>query len=160
MSPILIDDGGSIRIRQLKDAVTMDGLIGAFTDKSDEKFATCIVAVHYHAQDGTETAINPVNLNSGDTVTITSSSLQAITVAFTANNPLTITILPPAPGMNPVVEAKQENSRRVYIIANAAPLQTVTVNAGAPTFNAANTPSIYTMVHFHDPKQTIRSRKR
>jgi hypothetical protein len=63
------------------------------------------------------------------------------------NQPLAIALTGP-----PIVEAKQENGRRVYIVVNSDSIATVAQN-GANKFNAANTPSVYTMVHFRDLTQ-------
>ena len=163
-SPIIIDDGGSTRIRQLKDDSTMDGLIGTwsagaplFQDQSADAFPTCTVRVHFHDDpSGAQHAVVPVPLNPGDIVAIQSSNGQVANVLYNpAASPmplhLTITLSNNAGGPNPMVEARHSNRRRRYTVSNANPIQTVTVNpapGAVPIFNAATNPSVYTMVHF------------
>jgi hypothetical protein len=151
VSPILIDDGGSIRIRQLgsnpNSGAAIDGLIDKFKGNSAENFATCTMTIHFHDDPGGDEHPSKVGLNPGDVVTIKSNNGQVVTVTFTLNQPLAIALTGP-----PIVEAKQENGRRVYIVVNSDSIATVAQN-GANKFNAANTPSVYTMVHFRDLTQ-------
>jgi hypothetical protein len=156
--PVVIDDGGSTRIRQIKSNVRMDGLLAApFMDSPDEIFVAnangvlCYLTVRYFAVLGPAHNFpadpgQPLML--GDTVTIDGGNGQSITVTFPiAPNPGQMDIAL-TPGAGPVVTRKQDNNGIWrYIVTNADNIQTVHYN-GALLFNAAATPTIFTMVHF------------
>jgi hypothetical protein len=171
-APVIFDDGGSTRIKQLKDNVNMDGLLGTpvganivCQDKADGPFVDvhgnfkCHMTIRFHQGDGTQNVLPPgsggvaagMDLVVSDTVVITSQNGQVATVTFDATNLLTVQLSTPVPGVIPLVEAKQYLRQRRYVVVNAGPIQTVVfiralVTTGIFDLNA--NPSIYTMVHF------------
>ena len=56
--PVIFDDGGSTRIKQIKDGVRMDGLLDVFKDQADGRFIDgagnfqCTMNVRFHEIDG------------------------------------------------------------------------------------------------------------
>ena len=87
MSPILIDDGGSIRIRQLgsnpNSGAAIDGLIDKFKGNSAENFATCTMTIHFHDDPGGDEHPSKVGLNPGDAVSYTHLAWRRLTVTAT-----------------------------------------------------------------------------
>jgi hypothetical protein len=170
-SPVIIDDGGSTRIKQLKDNVNMDGLLGTpsggvfvFQAPADGPFVDgggnfkCHMKVRFHQNDGNQTVLPPggagvpagVDLQANDQVTITSQNGQVATITFDAGNLMQIALTAGAPGITPLVEAKQNLLQRRYVVINAGAIQTVTYTRGGvvnPVFDLTSNPSIYTMVH-------------
>ncbi|HKA02315.1 MAG TPA: hypothetical protein VKE70_37645 [Candidatus Solibacter sp.] len=166
--PVVFDDGGSTRIRQL-NSFTMDGLLGivgggggvTFQDAAAASFVngggvfSCTLRVRHHDPDGFH-HIQPggpgLPLQRTDTVTITSQNGQVATLTFDAATFRMVITLSAGGGVTPIVEARQNNNQRRYIVTNAGPIQSVVVTrAGVPTqvFPPAGAqPSIYTMVHF------------
>ena len=158
--PILIDDGGSLRIRQDPSSPALDTLLdGAATVVNlGPPLDFNSLRVEHHFRDGTnhlhplgsgKTALIPT-----DKVTITSFSGHIIQITVTAANvQLKLNPVPRA-----VVEARNEGGRRIYRITNADFIQTVTHtdNAGVITvvFDngaiAPNLPSSFTIVVLAD----------
>jgi hypothetical protein len=171
-APVIFDDGGSTRIKQLRDDVNMDGLLGlpagagvAFQAQADGPFTgaggnfKCHMKVRFHQNDGDQTikppAVGPkpagLDLNAGDQVIITSQNGQIATISFDAANLMNVVLTAGAPGITPLVEAKQNARQRRYIVVNAGAIQFVDhVRAGVSTriFDLGANASIYTMVHF------------
>jgi len=158
-SPVIIDDGGSTRIKQLKDNANMDSLLDQLQGTASDPFENaahafaCVMKVRIHDDQTANQQILPpggANLNAGDTVAIVSANGQVATLTFNGAHRMVIT-LSGAAGVPPAVEARQEGLRRCYHVANAGPIQTVTINPApgvVPVFDVAVHPSIYTMVHF------------
>jgi hypothetical protein len=167
--PLIIDDGGSTRIKQLKDDVNMDkllGLAGVFADKAAGEFEEpvgtfkCSVKVRYHETDGSHHILPPADadrvLQHDDKIEIVSQNGQVVTLSFDAGNKMVVKLTSSAAGIDPIVEAKQNGRQRRYVVTNAGPVLTVTrrrVGADLLIFNAAGTPSVYTMIHLrpNDP---------
>lgn len=153
--PVIIDDGGSLRIRELKDNVTMDGLMDppAAPVPSNENFAdtgafVCTLTVRYSDEFGIFTTVPLVGtlyglpLAVGDTITITSNKHTAA-ITFPGN---VLSIL-----LSAGASASQEGPRRRYVISNFGKIQTVTSALSGVIFPApgSNPPArSYTMVHF------------
>ena len=165
-SPVVIDDGGSTRIRQLKDNVTMDGLMGkdvagsdVFQDHADEAFVKlgvfqCHMEVRYHDADDAQHHILPVggkDLLANDTIVLKSRNGQIATITFDGTFLLVITLTTTGSAAPPIVESKRDNKRRRYVVSNAGSIQTVDLTrAGVVSnvYDAAVNPSMYTMVFF------------
>ena len=178
-SPVIFDDGGSTRIKQLQDDANMDGLLGipgpapgttVFQALADGRFVDgagnfkCLMKVRIHQLDGDQQIFPPpvggggsgVDLQQPDTIIIVSQNGQIATLTFDA---VTFRMLiqltsPPAVAgiLSPIVEAKQNKRQRRYVVTNAGAIQTVNLVRGGVTtviFDLAVNPSIYTMVHFH-----------
>lgn len=170
-APVIFDDGGSTRIKQLKDSVNMDGLLGTpvgqnivCQDKADGPFVDvhgnfkCHMTIRFHQGDGNQNVLPPggggvaagMDLLQNDSVVITSQNGQIATVTFDATNLLTIQLTTPDPDVVPLVEAKQYLKQRRYVVVNAGPIQTVAIVRAQVTtgiFDLNANPSIYTMVH-------------
>jgi len=167
-SPVVIDDGGSTRIKQLKNNATMDGLMGqdvlgadVFKDNAADPFVDntgafrCHMEVRYHDDNDAQHHLVPVgglDLLISDVVTISSKNGQVAEITFTAAGLLTIE-LKNAGGAIPIVDSKRDAKRRRYIVTNAGAILRVDVarlGGGIvnPIYNAAVNPSMYTMVFF------------
>jgi len=162
--PVIFDDGGSIRIRELKDNTTMDGLIGSggvFASSSSQQFfdgATpnssdnnaCFLLFRSAAESGSLIKSDPVQLTLQSVVTITTTDTQVVTVKFdVTSGKLTITLPTSA-------SAFQHGKRRWYIM-RADLIQSVAytaavVTATNPASGSLSTAAIpaSTMVHFID----------
>jgi hypothetical protein len=167
-SPVVIDDGGSTRIKQLKDHARMDDLMGTQVGGEDvfqgiaaDPFADaagfkCLMKVRYHDYDDAEHHIVPtggLDLLRTDVITITSKNGQIATITFDATNRLIITLTSTPGKADPMVDTKKDGKLRRYVVINAGPIQTVEVARAAggivnPIYNAALNPSMYTMVFF------------
>jgi hypothetical protein len=154
--PLIIDDGGSTRIKQAKDDVEMDKLLKApHTDGADGTFingtgsAKCRVKITTVRADGVPISSGPFDFGGGETAVIVSQLGQKVTVKLDTTGSLQVTLGPAGGGgAQPIVEAKQSALRRRYIVANAGPIDTVTVR-GTLVFTAA-ADSIYNMVRLSD----------
>ena len=164
-SPVVIDDGGSTRIKQLKNNATMDGLMGqdvggvdVFKDSASDPFVSggafkCHVEVRYHDDNDAEHHLEPpggLDLLQADTVIIRSKKGQTATITFDAAKKLVIT-LTAGGGVDPIVDAKRDGKRRRYVVTNAGPIDNVKHDRGGTVttiFDATANPSMYTMVYF------------
>src|SRR5262245_62102378 len=90
--PIIIDDGGSTRIKQLTSTATMDRLLKDGKDDADGKFETAghvasgTLTVIEVRKDGTTTSVGPVNVASEGTVEIFSENDQKVTLTLQKNS--------------------------------------------------------------------------
>jgi len=166
-SPVLIDDGGSTRIKQLKDNTTMDGLLGEyvngilkFKDRAADKFEhqnnfQCHLEIQYHNTVDVRAALAPsggLDLLETDVVTICSENGQVAEIRFIERY-LNLELKNADGGISPIVYAQQQGMRRKYIVWNAGMIQSVEVarlGGGIvnPIFDAQQTPSVFTMVFF------------
>jgi hypothetical protein len=153
--PIVIDDGGSLRIRQFTAAATnLDTLLDTGTvnvnnPASPHDFNT--LRVEHHFQDGTNhlhpTGVGTTALLAGDIVTITSASGHVVRIMVTAASlQLDLTT-----GNPPMVAAKANGGKRTYYITNADFIQTVTHSRLGDIFpgpGGSGLPSVLTVVAF------------
>ena len=153
--PVIFDDGGSLRIREMEDDKFMDGLISPpskavpsnqnFFDKGTNKFV-CTLTVRYLDEDGVFATVPLVSslyglvLAANDTVTITSESGKVATITF-PNNVLSILLGESATGSH-------EGSRRRYIIPKFGKIVSVAASVSGPVTIDANVKRAYTAVHF------------
>ncbi|MEO8128759.1 MAG: hypothetical protein ABJF23_12100 [Bryobacteraceae bacterium] len=167
--PVIIDDGGSTRIRFLLDSGVgaMDGLldVGELSKDSpapgsqgsqhiftppDRPLFTDLTIVFTCPKSATPTTVQ-VALAPGDKVVVTSGPL---TVQLDIDSPRgsgnsVLTNFGSATSGVPLVGAKQQNKKRRYFVSAAPPISLVNVTLGGQTstvFDAAKTPSAYTQV--------------
>ena len=150
---VIIDDGGSTRIKQLKgnDADgKMDDLISEKTDQAKGNFSTLKV-VFFDAAGVPHGPLGAAgNLNPGDAFEIKSGNLQKIVGSVNGATKLSLSIESNALGLDPIVDAKQHKQQRRYVVSNAGPIVSVAINNAAPIFDTVNVAlhatSVYTMV--------------
>jgi hypothetical protein len=157
---VIIDDGGSTRIKQLKSA-TASGKMDDFLDKKkghpDGDFSNIrIVALK---GDGTTLLTRNEPMNKSDSFTIESVNAQLVLCEMENNGKtihLSLDALPAvkALGVEPMVEAKDHGQRR-YVVSNSGPITKVDFkddSAGGTIKNlfditaSPDKDSIYTMV--------------
>ena len=155
--PIIIDDGGSTRIKQLTTIANMDRLLKDKGDQADGNFesagaAACVMTIIEIRRDGTASTVATVNLAKEDQVDIFSENDQKVTVTLGKNKKISIDLATSkVGGPDPIVEARQHHNQRRYIVSNAGPILQVvhTPDTGpvtTPFTQSANT--VHTLVHF------------
>jgi hypothetical protein len=162
--PVVVDDGGSLRIRQLEDQVGMPGLLPPppLTDKAPQPFNggprgsfRCRLTVRYFVGDGSHHVLPDENgklLLLDDTVIIDADdgSGQMAIITFDKNTFRMIITLTGNGNPPDTSEETDVNGNLRYIVSNADTVQSVTVRHSAGP-DDVYTPggSILTMVHFH-----------
>jgi hypothetical protein len=151
---VIIDDGGSTRIKQLKGAEAdgnMDDLIAEKTDQAKGTFDS--LRIVFFDFDGEKHGPIDNLLAANDSFLIESGNSQRITGQLNGAKKLSLSLESSAADVEALVDAKQAKHQRRYIVANAGPIQTVHVTLGGiPTkiFDALTDPdhkkSVYTMV--------------
>ncbi|MBM3814358.1 MAG: hypothetical protein FJW20_22265 [Acidimicrobiia bacterium] len=152
-SPIIIDDGGSTRIKQIlaaSDGRNMDHLLGpAHHDLADGRFPEdsaaepkCRVLVVNIDVNGNNTAPDLPFLGSGDHVEINSTT-QKVRVDLNKEGKVRLSISA-VEGQSPIVEARQLGNQRRYIVRNARTITSISLN-GKLVFEPPPN-SVYTMV--------------
>src|SRR3954453_2102789 len=132
-SPVIFDDGGSTRIKQIKDNETMDHLLDDLKAQADGSFKDgagnfkCTMKVRYHENDGDQhTPVGMTALARADEVKIVSENQQVVKVTFEdVTFKMNIELSSAVAGVAPIVEAKQTGKQRRYIVTNAGPIATV-----------------------------------
>jgi hypothetical protein len=164
-APVIVDDGGSTRIKQIIAGTNMDGLLdlpstaAALGPFGAAGAATCNLKVMHYKKDGSNhgaTVVFP--LVGGDLVEVVSENQQRLRITLdNASANLLLQLDSLAPGVTPIAEALSSNGQRRYVVTNAGPIKTVTINPGPgvqPVFdNSSFTPankSIHTTVHLKD----------
>lgn len=152
---VIIDDGGSTRIKQLKG--TASGHMDDFLDKKkghpDGDFSNIrVVALK---ADGSTLLTRNQPLLKSDSFKIVSMNKQNVEGEM-ENNGKTIhlSLTSDVPGVDPLVDSKQHQEQRRYVVSNAGPIQRVefTVDGTGPIphlFDITKAPdkdSVYTMV--------------
>src|SRR5689334_20897304 len=107
-SPVILDDGGSTRIKQVKDNVFMDRLLDLLKDQADGRFVndagnfSCTMKVRFHENDGDQhTPVVNVQLTPSDTVIIVSQNQQMVKLTFDPNYRLTVELSSAVSGVLP-----------------------------------------------------------
>jgi hypothetical protein len=150
--PVIFDDGGSLRIREMQDNVTMDGLMDppANPVPSNQNFLNAqgnfqsTLTVRYQDEDGVFTTVPQsgglygLALAAGDTITIASNKHTAV-ITFQGN---VLNVL-----LTTSANASQEGPRRRYVVSNFGKIQTVT-QTGGTVFDLSGIARSFTMVHF------------
>jgi hypothetical protein len=152
--PVIVDDGGSTRIRQVGDKKLLDKLMTDRKDKANSFWQRApVVKVLYLGLDGIMNEVQSRSLATARTehVLIESSNAQRVKVevqkqAFGWD----IEISLDAPAEPPIMEARQHTPRqRRYVIVNAGSIQRVTRSSdGSTLFDITRTPSLHTMLIF------------
>jgi len=147
---VIIDDGGSTRIKQLKGNVgdgKMDDLISEKTDQAKGKFKS--LRIVFFDSDGVAHGPIDRNLNANDRFEIQSGNQQKIVGLMNGAKKLSLSLESGCTDLDPLVDAKQHKQQRRYIVSNAGPILTVSLN-NATLFDAENNAehgsSVYTMV--------------
>ena len=151
---VIFDDGGSTRIKQLRGAEAdgnMDDLISEKTDQAKGTFGALRI-VFFDAQGDSHGPIDKV-LNGNDSFVIDSGNSQRISGQLNGAKKLSLSLESTVADVEPIVDAKHAKHQRRYIVANAGPIQSVSVTLGGVTstiFDAENVAehgtSVYTMV--------------
>jgi len=169
---MMIDDGGSTRIKQLKNDVKMDDLLGkvvagvsVYQDTGSDPFVVnpqavplvfkCNMKVRMHQEDGDQTILPPASpggssgkdLAPDDRIIIESENGQFVKLSFNAAFRVVIKLEASSSPANiePIVEAKQHKRQRRYVVSNAGPIKTVThVTAGGVSTVLFDNPSLGT----------------
>jgi hypothetical protein len=157
--PVIIDDGGSTRIKQLKGVASghMDDFLDKKKGHPDGDFSNIrIVALK---ADGTTLLTRNEPMNKSDSFTITSVNSQLVLCEMENNGKTIHLSLDAEPavkalGVEPMVEGKQHGLQRRYIVSNSGPIKKVEFtddSAGATKtlFDITVLPdqdSVYTMV--------------
>ncbi len=154
-SPIIIDDGGSTRIKRLLTSGfgAMDSLLDVDESLNPPKSDTTVngpfrqLKIAYIDKDGDPHKSVDSPLLPGDSFTVTSNNSQTVTVDIDANADGIIRLIGVG-GNVPLVEAKQFKKKRRYVVANAGPILVVDGVAGGVAFrmDAVTLKSIYTSV--------------
>jgi hypothetical protein len=142
--PVIIDDGGSTRIKQVKQNAmgVMDSLLdvnsmpGTNRMKSEhtltgEVFSRILIVY----QDGEG---NPKSflINAFDTILISSQFGQNVQVTKNNNGEITVTVFSDV--IEPMMEARQHKNRRRYLVSNSGPIETVRIDGSVVYDTAAN----------------------
>jgi hypothetical protein len=154
---VIIDDGGSTRIKQLTGTAT--GKMDDFLDKKkghpDGDFSNIrVVALRAN---GTTVFTRDQPLKKSDSFKIISANKQNVEGEM-ENNGKTIhlSLTSDSVGVEPLVEGKQHQLQRRYVVTNAGPIQKVEFTEASPSmppvtslFDINKSPdkdSVYTMV--------------
>src|SRR5262245_17357435 len=136
---IIIDDGGSTRIKQTKGPVAdgkMDDLISDKTDQAKGKFK--LLRIVFFDDDGVAHGPFDQNLNPGDKLLIESHNNQKIVGELNGARKLSLSLESNLPAtcvgtiLDPLVDAKHHKDQRRYIVSNAGPIIRVSVNGVMP----------------------------
>lgn len=144
-SPIIIDDGGSIRIRQI--GAKLDSLLDGSATVND---TFTKVHLSHHANNGANHThqsgvgsggFSPLSV--GDQIIITTSSGVTLTVTINSRTSLQVAL-----GGGALVDARTESGQRIYRVLNGETIQTVFINAEKIFDNTAGggtLPSVLTL---------------
>jgi hypothetical protein len=131
---VIIDDGGSTRIKQLRgnggatghldqlmEPGNSDNAHGAFTE----------LRIQFLDADGEpgEAITDSLDNNGLTVVTIQSDNGQNVT-ATVAGGGLTLKLAATSQGVQPLVHGKQNGNQRRYVVSNAGAIQKVTIKKG------------------------------
>jgi len=130
---VIIDDGGSTRIKQLKGTATgrMDELLEpGNSDNAHGAFGN--LRIQYLDKNGVPGAaiVDPA-LGSPCTITISSANNQTVIADIGNMSKLTVTLSSGSAGVEPLVHSKQNGPQRRYVVSNAGSIQKVEVKKGA-----------------------------
>ena len=148
---VIIDDGGSTRVKQIKGAVAdgkLDDLISDKTDQAKGKFKQ--LRIVFFDSDGQPHGPIDLDLNPYVQFEIQSNNGQKLIGELNGQRKLSLSLESTCIDVDPLVDAKQHKQQRRYIVSNAGPILTVSVNGAAPLFDFVNDAvhgtSVYTMV--------------
>jgi hypothetical protein len=156
--PIIVDDGGSTRIKQLTNH-TMDSLLDDHSDQAGGDFknagtAACTVTVvHIEGDDPTNPQTVTTNMVGLDSVQILSENDQQVVLTLNNAGKMDVQLSSSNGGADPMVEARQASHQRRYIVNNAGVILTVNLirnNVTTQVYTKTNN-TVYTMVHLVNP---------
>jgi hypothetical protein len=139
---VIVDDGGSTRIKRLMNGIgEMDKLLDVdnltdpagtrgSSDSINKTYANLLIVCQ--DEDG---APKSQAITTFTTIEVASELSQNVRLKKDAGG-LRITIF--GTGSDPIVEAKQHKKRRRYIVSNSGPIQTITVD-GTLVYDVTNT---------------------
>jgi hypothetical protein len=149
---VIVDDGGSTRIKQLKGDEAdgkMDDLISEKTDQAKGTFTTLRVVFF----DAAGNAHGPIDraLSANDRIVIQSGNQQKVVGLLNGAKKLSLSLESDDPdNLESLVDAKQQKQQRRYVVSNAGRILKVKVNNAAAIFDfendAEHATSVYTMV--------------
>jgi hypothetical protein len=148
---VIIDDGGSTRIKQLKGDEAdgkMDDLISEKTDQAKGTFSKLRV-VFFDAAGGPHGPFDRT-LGADDRIEIQSGNLQKVICLLNGAKKLSLSLESADADLESLVDAKQSKQQRRYIVSNAGRILKVQVNSDPAVFDfesiAEHKTSVYTMV--------------
>ena len=131
---VIIDDGGSTRIKQLKGSGGATGVLDQLMEPGNSDNANGLFAdlrIQFLDRDGKPgTAITdsfPAGLS---VVTIQSDNGQTLTATIASGN-LTLKLAASCAGVEPLVHGKQNGNQRRYVVSNAGAIQKVEIKKGS-----------------------------
>ena len=155
---VIVDDGGSTRIKQLKGAGGATGVMDQLIEPGNSDNAHGAfgdLRIQFLDKDGKPgTAITDTFPAGLTVVTITSDNGQTLTATVASGN-LTIKLTATCAGVEPLVHGKQNGNQRRYVVSNAGAIQKVEIKKGSSATNkifdttVASRPesaSVYTMI--------------
>lgn len=155
---VIIDDGGSTRIKQLKGAGGATGEMDQLMQPGNSDNATGAFSdlrIQFLDNDGKPgTAITDTFPAGLTVVTITSDNGQTLTATVASGN-LTLKLIATCAGVEPLVHGKQNGTQRRYVVSNAGAIKKVEIKKGSSATNkiydttVASRPesaSVYTMI--------------
>jgi hypothetical protein len=148
--PMIIDDGGSTRLKRIvqNGVGAMNGLLDvddtANPPQSSETLNGPFSNVTVVTIDGNIVATTPVNnpISPNDTFTISSLNGQSVVVTITAGSGCVISVRG-SQNNAPLVEAKQLKKKRRYVVINAGPIQSITVVLSGTSTNISTAGNLY-----------------
>jgi hypothetical protein len=154
--PVIVDDGGSTRIKQIKgddaDGKLDDLLSPAHGDDAKGSFSK--MTIRFFSKNGAPGGPIDADLDSGDAISIVSANKQQVSLDVGNNGRVFISLKATVDGVEPLVHGKQNGDQRRYVVSNAGSIEQVTIKKGGVTtsvFNAADpnkaeNGDVYTMV--------------
>ena len=151
--PVIIDDGGSMRIKQLSPATKkMDNLLDSKRDSPEGKFN--ILRIVFFDKEGTRYAKPDISLDNDDGFTISAGNGQMLTGDVSHSGKNVDLILTGV--CDPIVEAKHHDNQRRFVVANAGRIEKIefrdnSAGTNLPKFNvnvagSDEENSVYTMI--------------
>lgn len=154
--PVLVDDGGSIRVKLALEDPDSAGVMDSLFDVENHRS-------EHNRNCGPDDAYGQVLIFcldvNGNPVPGTPATVQfdKVTIRGDSNIDVEVSKNPPGTklkievigtGVDPVIESKQHNNKRSYTISNAGRIEEVVVDDGTGVNNAPNIPAtaIYTSV--------------
>jgi hypothetical protein len=151
--PVIVDDGGSTRIKRLTNGVgAMNGLLDVDPNANPPQSTESVHGPFSHItvvtidESGTATQALDSDLVANDSFTISSANDQFTVGAVDHTGKLTLSLQGTASNM-PLVEARQFAKKRLYEVTNAGPIQQISgILNGLPANISVPGTNIYTAV--------------
>jgi len=153
-SPVIIDDGGSTRIKLVNSGFgSMNSLLNvddtanpphSDTETLNESYSSMTVLFVDAEGNSHQPALSPPALASGDVLVITSDNGQLVNFAVGGASS-GVSVSGPA-NAAPLVEAKQHLRKRRYVVANAGYIKKIEINSGRKYSFSVPHGTLYTQV--------------